>query len=205
MRKNTKTFFCLKDKIEALLQTFGVDPAACHGGDLVGNHCRLLLQNSSEAFASIKQIIKEHVTTENKGEGLIEKVMKRCDATAQTLTTFDSLFSILHTPNKDINNDVITKAKIIIKKAGEAWWALKDNAKNISPKVHLILDHVEKTLLSIEGLGDFDELFVERNHQCWVKHYRLPVSLHLIFWIKDPPPLVKFPNPNPHLVSFFAM
>ena len=64
-----------------------------------------------------------------------------------------------------MTDETTDRLRVVRDKAIEAWRALKDDKKNIPPKVHLLADHVVDVFIELGGLGDFDESFVERNHQ----------------------------------------
>jgi len=132
---------------------------------LVGNHCRLLLQNSSDIFLEIVILIKDYAIERKKGNEIVDAIIERCSGTSRTLTVFDALFSSLQIPNKEVTEDTIVIVKTTSKAAVIAWKALKDDQKKIPPKVHLIEDHVLELLTQYGGLCDFDESLVERNYQ----------------------------------------
>ena len=49
----------LKLGIFAIFKKYGIKPEQYHGGDLVGNHFRKLMQNSDKICAEISDLLKE--------------------------------------------------------------------------------------------------------------------------------------------------
>ena len=49
----------LKLGIYAIFKKYGITPEQYHGGDIVGNHCRKLMQNSDKICAEISDLLKE--------------------------------------------------------------------------------------------------------------------------------------------------
>ena len=54
----------VKARIEAVLRCHGIDYAAYHGGDLVGNDCRKLMERAPQIFADVQVVLLE-VAVEN--------------------------------------------------------------------------------------------------------------------------------------------
>jgi hypothetical protein len=48
----------LRAQIETILKNYGIDRAAWHGGDLVGNHCRLLMAEAKAILTCIEECLK---------------------------------------------------------------------------------------------------------------------------------------------------
>jgi hypothetical protein len=47
-----RTDTVLRAQIETILKDYGIDRAAWHGGDLAGNHCRLLIAEAKAILTS---------------------------------------------------------------------------------------------------------------------------------------------------------
>lgn len=155
----------LKSLVELVLFAHGIDPGAYHGGDLVGNHCRILLQKSDVIFAEIVTVLNDFGRAHNKNEYSIQCATMRASATASTLTLFDHLFLLMSTTASAVTDELLEQVHTTADRAGQAWLALKDGNDNMPPKIHLVGDHLFDLMIHYHGIGDFDESFVERNHQ----------------------------------------
>ena len=71
----------------------------------------------------------------------------------------------MNTPSALYTESVLEETRKYTKKAVEAWVTLKDGNDNQPPKVHILADHLIDVMQHYKGIGDYDESFVESNHQ----------------------------------------
>ena len=164
----------VKSKIERVLGKHGIDYAAYHGGDLVGNDCRKLMANATKITEDLKEMLLE--VAQEKGLSLEtkESIVDRCTGLCYTLVCFDKVFGLMFKPNEKVDMVVdLDNLKKHLKLALAGWQGLKskntDGHKNIPPKVHALVQHVALQFEEYGGIGDFDEQFVERSHQAGKK------------------------------------
>ena len=155
----------LKSKIEAILKKYGIDKAAYHGGDMVGNDCIRFMQKAAEIFVEIQECLVEEGNRQGKSEQVMKALLDRCGALQSALTTFDSLFSLINLPNKDVTAETAVRIGEVLEKCVVYWLALKDDNKHITPKLHALMKHLMSQTKALGGIGDYNEQFVERHHQ----------------------------------------
>ena len=160
----------VKSKVERVLRKHGIDYAAYHGGDLVGNDCRKLMGSAPQICQDLEEVLLS--VADGRGMSVATKsaITDRCHAFCHALVCFDAVFSFMFTPNERVDMEVdLPRLEEWLRKALTAWQKLKtinrDNYKNIPPKVHALVQHLVDQFKNYGGIGDFDEQFVERSHQ----------------------------------------
>jgi hypothetical protein len=160
----------VKAQIERALRTYGIDYAAYHGGDLVGNDCRKLMEFADDICKDLENILLARADEMGMKLEMKAAIVDRCNALCYTLVCFDSIFSLMFKPNEKVEMEVdLPNLRLLLRKALVGWQSLKkvnkEGYKNIPPKVHALVQHLETQFEEYGGIGDFDEQFVERSHQ----------------------------------------
>ena len=160
----------VKSRLERVLQKHGIDYAAYHGGELVGNDCRKLMNNASAVTKDLEEVLLVVADEKEMSEETKESIRNRCEAFCHALVCFDGVFSLMFKANERVEmpgdahmlQDLLGKSLL-------AWQNLrnrnKDGHKNIPPKVHALVQHLLDQFIEYGGIGDYDEQFVERSHQ----------------------------------------
>lgn len=160
----------VKSKLERVLRRHGIDYAAYHGGELVGNDIRKMMAAAEIICNDLDAILLEEADESGLSAATKDAVSDRCSAFCHALVCFDSVFSLMFKANEKVNMEVdLPSLKVLVDKALCAWQALKntnrDGFKNIPPKVHALVQHLADQFEAYGGVGDYDEQFVERSHQ----------------------------------------
>ena len=159
--ENSKAFGQpLRAKIDDILRKYGIDRAAQFGGDIEGNGCRKLMENSISIVAEIKEYIKNQSTTTIK-YATNEEIFELCDYHAQLLLCVDGYISCMKVKRFHLTDEIVNKRKQYAKKVLE--WE-RYLGMSITTKSHLIEDHSDQQQ-RFNGIGDLTEDFGERNHQ----------------------------------------
>ena len=79
---------------------------------------------------------------------------------------FDGLFSLLRETPDTITPEKIETAERFLEKAMQAWRSI---SISITVKAHVLEDHCIDQMRFFQGIGDYAEDFVEREHQEGVK------------------------------------
>ena len=74
-----------------MLSDYGIDPGSYHGGNLIGNHCKKLLDNSEDIFDAVGRLLEEFSNNRSKSVDLIQDVLARTEATSKTLQVFEQI------------------------------------------------------------------------------------------------------------------
>jgi hypothetical protein len=165
----------LKSRLEKVLRRYGIDYAAYHGGELVGNDCRKLLHSAEDIMAEIEEVLLEVAEEKDMLPETKISISSRCKCLCFALVCFDGVFSLMFTKNENVNVPVDSpKLAVLLEKALAAWQNLKktnaNGFKNIPPKVHALVQHLLGQFNEYHGIGDYDEQFVERSHQSGKKY-----------------------------------
>lgn len=152
----------VRTQFDETLEDHGVTPSSYHGGDLEGNACSLLMERAPTIFHALEEYFVTVANERNMHANTIDGIRKRCCSVRDTLIVFDSLFSLVNMPNKDVTANAKAQVRQLAEAAAKAWRGLK---KNVPPKVHVIEHHIHAHFDLYDGLVDFSEQFVERRHQ----------------------------------------
>jgi hypothetical protein len=120
----------LRAQIETILNNYGIDLAAWHGGDLVGNHCRLLMAEAKAILTCIEKALTARGVARGMSEDAIVAIRLRCTVTRELLQQYDEFSARLSLPQKD----VIEVANILVHKL----------QMSVTPKGHVALVHACK-------------------------------------------------------------
>jgi hypothetical protein len=107
----------LRAQIETILKDYGIDRGAWHGGDLVGNHCRLLMAEAKDIFTCIEKVLTERIAAIGMSEEAINSIKLRCEVKRDLLQQYDGFFARLSLPQKDVTPTTIEEAQRFIKNA----------------------------------------------------------------------------------------
>lgn len=150
------------------LRPYGIERAAHHGGDVTGPGIRRLMENGKEIFDKIA-VFLDGIAKENRlSKEVREQIQMRMELFGTCLQQFDGFFSRVRKRTSEIEDlpKLVEEARAYLT-AGIASW--KKLGFSVTPKVHLLEDHVLVFMLKYGGLGDYDEEFVERSHQTGVR------------------------------------
>jgi len=151
------------------LEPFGVTRVAYHGGDLVGPSVKSLMANADDIFSTLEAFLLD--VAEENGiliEDEIEQVRARLQVYRLVLKNFDGLFSLLRDKESQLNiNEKMEQLAKFLDAAMLCWCRLNIS---ITPKLHIVEDHLLDVIAHIETLQYFDEEFVERAHQKGLKY-----------------------------------
>jgi len=154
------------------LEPYGVTRAAYHGGDLVGPSVKSLMANADDIFSTLEAFLLD--VAEENGiliEDEIEQVRARLQVYRLVLKNFDGLFSLLRDKESQLNiNEKTVQLAKFLDAAMLCWCRLNIS---ITPKLHIVEDHLLDVIAHIETLQYFDEEFVERAHQKGLKYNRI--------------------------------
>ena len=118
----------LKLGIYSIFKKYRITPEQYHGGDLVGNHCRKLMQNSDKIYAERYDLLKEvpvqscsKIQYRNDTVMTDEDITSSFDKFRNILLLCDSLYSACHRPCGSMTNADLTDAKETIKMLSALW------------------------------------------------------------------------------------
>jgi len=154
------------------LEPYGVTRAAYHGGNLVGPSVKSLMSNADDIFSSLEVFLTD--VAEENGiliEEEVEQVQARLQVYQLALKNFDRLFSLLR--EKDSTLNVTEKNEQLAKFLDAAILCWRRLNMSVTPKLHILEDHLLDVIAHIETLQYFDEEFVERAHQKGLKYNRI--------------------------------
>jgi len=163
----------LRAEIEScFLEPYGVGRGAHHGGDLTGPSVKALMANAGEIFDGLESYLMFRMdAVEAFPEELKEQVVARTRVYKNGLQNFDGVFSVVRSKNHEGSMETWKqKVKSFLVAALKCWRALK---MSVTPKLHLLEDHLVDMLDMYGGLEDYDEEFVERAHQKGLKYNRM--------------------------------
>ena len=167
LKEVPKHLLYIRGCIEEILKTYGIDRAAHHGGDLVGGAIRKMMANGRSICDDICELVLKVAGDNGKdvdGE-FGEAIRERFDIYGETLIRFDALFTLLYTDHttyegghfKLVNDAYLVKEKAI--------HLIRMLGMNVTPKLHIVEDHIIDYLIAFGSLKIYDEQFVERAHQ----------------------------------------
>ena len=91
----------IRNQVYHIFKKYGITPQQYHGGDLVGNHCRILMGKSVEILEEIVTLLKS-VPMENRRKRNIssqrvvtdDDLEQRCQSLSDLLTLADAVYCI---------------------------------------------------------------------------------------------------------------
>lgn len=92
----------VRELCEEILVQHVIERPAYHGGEFVGNMCRLLMEKAQVVMGALKDTLTEYMIGK-KNAKTIEEVGKYCDEIGASLKLFDSLLSILRKTEVECN------------------------------------------------------------------------------------------------------
>jgi len=158
---------------EHFLERYGVKREVYHGGDLTGGSVKKLMQNSRLIFTELEGFLKD-VADEKKiiKEKDWGNLAERLRLTRLCLESFDGLFSRLRSmPTEQKSATEMRQESASFLEAGLKYW--RALGLSITPKIHMLEDHVLLKLQAENGLWNKDEEFVERAHQMGLKYKKI--------------------------------
>ena len=149
----------------------------------MGNDGRKLMGSALEICKDLEEVLL--LIAEEKGFSEVTKmgISDRCQAFCFALVCFNDVFSLMFTANEKVNMAVDhPKLQGLLEKGLMAWQNLKEDNKegykNIPPKLHALVQHLLGQFKEYGGIGDYDEQFVERSHQCGKKDMLRTRAIH---------------------------
>jgi hypothetical protein len=137
----------------------GVELSAYHGGSLNGKDIKKVMNNACHIFDRFSTIFKGG---KRRNCALSDaNIDALCLQFREVFVLWDGVFSLARTINPTERDTSIYRMYVDAAVKGS-----KDLQCTVTPKVHLMLEHVEWQMTNIEGgLGDKMEDWVERLHQ----------------------------------------
>ncbi len=168
----------LRAEIESsFLEAYGVGRGAHHGGDLTGPSVKALMANAGEIFDGLESYLTFVMDMQELPDALQEQVTARTRVYKNCLQNFDGVFSLIRSkPDSNSCNVEYSldnrkqKVKSFLVAALKCWRALK---MSVTPKLHLLEDHLVDAMDMYGHLDNYDEEFVERAHQKGLKYNRM--------------------------------
>jgi hypothetical protein len=186
MRTNkVKGQLSIETKVFKVLKDIGVELSSYHGASLNGKDIKKVMNNASHVFDCIAMVFKEG----KRGDCLLldAEIESLCLHFREVFVLWDGEFSLARTVNP-MELDVITYRRYVL----AAVEGSKTLQCTVTPKVHMMLKHVEWQMTNIKGgLGDKMEDWVERLHQTGMRmrqRFRTvqnPIGNHLIKYYRD--------------------
>jgi len=158
---------------QSILKPNNVVRPVYHGGSLTGGAVKELMTNSNVIFEGLNALVDKRAK-EASGQlpdDLRQKFLHRLHTYKICLQNFDGLFSHIRQKSNLLSKEqCIVMAKRYVQAAIKGWRKLK---LSVTPKVHLIEDHVIDLMTNLPAMEYYDEEFIERAHQIGMKYDRL--------------------------------
>ena len=148
--------------MEEIFKSYKIEVVAYHGGDLVGNDISRVMDLSLEIFEEFDTVVRNLGQSQGLNENKLNDLSKRIYTLRDTLILFDKFFSLIAIPNYNLTVENKFEIKTVLNKAVMAWRCLKDN---VPTKIHCLEDHLMEQIEQLGGLADYNEHFVEMEHQ----------------------------------------
>jgi len=134
---------------------------AYHGGDITGGLVKKLMQNACSIFDELTEFLKEVKNEKNiMEEPVWENLAERMRITMLCLESFDGLFSRLQSaPTEENPASKMWKEAASFLVASLKYWHLL--GLSITPKIHMLEDHILFKLKFEKGLWNKDEEFIK--------------------------------------------
>ena len=145
-------------EIEHILGKYGIDRAAFHGGDLVGNACRKLMSEANGIVDEVRNLVMQ----KRRVRGSDKQIDEICCRTKQVLLVLDGFISCMKTKRGHVTDEIIYNAGRYRTKYIELLRFLR---LSVTVKDHIIEHHSVEQLMQFGGIGDLGEDAGERNHQ----------------------------------------
>ena len=161
--------------IDKILQKYGIERSAYHGGQINGVHVRILMACCEDFMADVKDFLIAELNpedTENSfGENEIEELCGDCES---YLGLWDAAFAIVH--KQDPTEVDCKTAQVCIDKAMELHRKLNFN---VTPKTHGMEKHVVDQMRKFAG-------GLAKLIEHWVEHYHQIGHRYDMKWINQP-------------------
>jgi hypothetical protein len=139
---------------------FGIERPYYHGGKYNGKATIKLLNDAPAILGAVKDFLLTKVPQEARCSN--EEVAKQLNTYVDFFTVFDTVFSNSRTAVGKLSEVKEEETYKAIQLGLKMW---RDFEMNISPKLHVLEDHLFSQLSLFQGLGDYSEDFVEQAHQ----------------------------------------
>lgn len=162
----TKSPDSIETKMFKVLKIIGVELSAYHGGSLNGKDIKKVMNNATYVFDQFAILFKEGrrpncVLSEDEIDAL-------CVHFREVFVLWDGTFALARTIDPDDEDRATYRSYVTAAVQGHT-----DLKCTITPKVHLMLKHVEKQMEYLNrGLGEKMEDWVERLHQDGIRERR---------------------------------
>ncbi len=150
------------------LKPRGIEPADYHGSKMIGPACKAYMQNLEEIYNEIEDYVMQRVEDQKMDPDHAQQVCFRLGIYKACLQNFDGLFSVLRSRSTTFHSieQRVDKVKRFLDAALKCWRQLK---MTITPKLHLLEDHITDFVRDLEQIKDYHEEFVEQVHQTDLK------------------------------------
>jgi hypothetical protein len=147
-------------KLDEILYKHGIDRSGMFGGAIDGNACRRLMGQASSIVSEIQDFVLQQ---ESRIAGITDDSIRAvCDAHKAYLQALDGYLSGMNVKRFHLTPEVAEMTKKYRDKCLELERYLQ---LSITPKSHVMEDHSCEQQQLLQGMGDLDESFGERNHQ----------------------------------------
>jgi hypothetical protein len=164
-----------------IFKEYSITPEQYHGGEFVGNHCRIFMDKAKEICAEIGDILKlvpierRRRRTTNSDVMTDEAIDEKLGTLRDLLILADSIYSTCNAPAGTLDDDAITSTREVVSIFCAMW---RQSGLSVTVKVHNIEKHLVSDFLErFRGLGEYDESFMERDHQTGVKNERKSANI----------------------------
>jgi hypothetical protein len=142
----------------------GIERPYYHGGKYNGKASIKLLSDAQNVLGAVKHFLLTKVPEATRCSD--EEVIKQIDLYVDFFTVFDSIFS---NSRIAVGNLSEAKEEETYKGIALALKMWRDFDMSVSPKLHVLEDHLYSQLSLFKGLGDYSEDFVEQAHQVGIR------------------------------------
>ena len=154
----------IEDKI--LKVKHGITKSHYHGGEYNGKGMLKLMTNSDTLMKDFCNYKIEKIPENERASNT--EVQEITSKYSKILLVFDKIFSTARSSTGSLSDDDIALLVTFLQQAMVLWRKLQ---LSVTPKVHVLEDHLVEQLLkeehgvSLRGIGEFTEDFVEQAHQ----------------------------------------
>ena len=156
-------------KLYEIFKKYGIRPEQYHGGEFVGNHCRILMSKGRMIMQEIAAMLKLLPVNRRRKRGgsanvvSDEEIDEKLNTLSDLLILADLIYSTCHQPAGSLTDADVQKSQEIIQTFSDMW--RNCDMVSLTRKAHNIEKHLFTYLRRFRGLKEYDESFIERDHQ----------------------------------------
>ena len=149
---------------EGCFVTLGIDRPYYHGGKYNGKATIKLLSDAQKVLTAVQDFLLTEVPENARCSN--DEIIRQISIYVDVFTVFDSVFSNSHSAVGELSESKGEETRKAIALGLEMW---RDLELNVSPKLHILEDHLYMQLSTFKGLADYSEDFVEQAHQVGIR------------------------------------